>query len=123
MTGRRRTDVHCSYICMLTYFFANSRLRIASPAMPSEGDMQTDRRLSTAVLDTDLAHAAANALLATSDVPDETIEACVHDGWVWLIGSAEAPAQRAAAERAVANLPGVKGVTNLVRLKAPASTP
>jgi osmotically-inducible protein OsmY len=66
--------------------------------------------------DLDIANDVANALLRDADVPDATIGCRVHDRWVWLVGAAERHSQRVAAERAVAHIPGIKGVTNLVRL-------
>lgn len=67
--------------------------------------------------DEDLAHAVVNALIWDTEVPDKTIKARVQDRWVWLVGEAEWQYQRIAAERAVENLRGIKGVTNLVRIK------
>lgn len=67
--------------------------------------------------DEDLAHAVVNALIWDTEVPDKTIKARVQDRWVWLVGEADWQFQRMAAERAVENLGGIKGVTNLVRIK------
>lgn len=73
--------------------------------------------------DVDLAHAAANALMWDVQVPDEKVLARVEAGWVWLEGEVTWQFQSKAAERAVRNLVGVKGVTNLLKIKAIASAP
>lgn len=67
--------------------------------------------------DTDLAHAAVNALRWHIQVPDERIKMTVRDGWVTLEGEVEWQYQRSAAERAVRNLTGVTGVSNLISVK------
>ena len=73
--------------------------------------------------DTEIAHAVVQALRWDIDVPTEGIQARVDDGWVWLEGEAEWQYQRSAAERVVRHMTGVKGVTNLVRIKPRASAP
>ena len=73
--------------------------------------------------DVDLAHAAANALMWDVQVPDEKVLARVEAGWVWLEGEVTWQFQSKAAEQAVRNLVGVKGVTNLLKIKAIASAP
>jgi osmotically-inducible protein OsmY len=72
--------------------------------------------------DTDIALAAANAIDWDTDVPDKTIKLKVVNGWVTLEGKVEWYYQKAAAERTVRFLTGVKGVTNLVVL-APKVSP
>ena len=67
--------------------------------------------------DSDIAHEAVSALVADDEVPDRTIKPRVQDGWIWLVGEADGEGQRRAAMRAVENIAGVKGVTNVVRLK------
>ncbi len=66
--------------------------------------------------DTDVALAAANALKWDTEVPDDKIKTKVVNGWVTLEGHVEWYFQKAAAERAVRFLTGVKGVTNLIAL-------
>lgn len=66
--------------------------------------------------DVDIAEDAANALIRDTDVPDKTIKVRVQDRWIWLVGEAETEHQRRAAERAVENIAGVKGISNVVRL-------
>ena len=67
--------------------------------------------------DTDIAHAAIQALKWDIDVPDEKIQLRVEDGRVLLEGEVEWHYQRAAAERAIRYLYGVKSVSNLISVK------
>jgi osmotically-inducible protein OsmY len=67
--------------------------------------------------DTDVAHATAEALQRDTQVPANAVKARVDNGWVTLDGETEWNYQRSSAERAVRNLWGVKGVTNLIRIK------
>ncbi len=72
--------------------------------------------------DTDIALAAANALKWDTEVPDDKIKIKVDGGWIKLDGSVEWYYQRAAAERAVRFLTGVKGVSNLIDIKPAVSS-
>jgi osmotically-inducible protein OsmY len=72
--------------------------------------------------DTDIAHAVASALKWDVEIPDEELKARVEKGWVWLEGEVEWRFQISAAERAIRNLSGVVGVTNLIALKPRASS-
>lgn len=67
--------------------------------------------------DTDIADAVVNALRWDIQVPDDRIKAAVDDGWIDLEGEVEWQYQKWAAEGAVRNLTGVKGVTNLITVK------
>ena len=67
--------------------------------------------------DTDIARAAADALRWDALVPDDQIKVEVTNGWLTLRGEVNWEYQRHAAERAVRNLQGVKGVTNLISIK------
>ena len=67
--------------------------------------------------DTDIARAAASALEWDIAVPHQDVRVTVHQGWVTLEGKVEWQYQRSAAERAVRNLTGVRGVTDLITLK------
>jgi osmotically-inducible protein OsmY len=67
--------------------------------------------------DTDVAHSVASALRWDVEVPDDMIRARVEVGWVWLEGEVVWQFQIEATETAVRNLAGVRGVTNLLRLK------
>lgn len=68
--------------------------------------------------DADIALAAERALEWNILVPDEAIRPMVENGWITLNGRVEWEYQRRAAEVAVRNLLGVKGVTDLVEVKA-----
>jgi osmotically-inducible protein OsmY len=72
--------------------------------------------------DADIAHDAVHALMWDTEVPDKTIRVRVQDRWVWLLGEAESQHQRTAAERAVEPIRGVKGITNLVRIRTRSQT-
>ncbi len=72
--------------------------------------------------DTDLAHQVVNTLAWDTEVPFQAVKAKVDDGWVTLEGEVEWQFQRNAPERAVRYLSGVKGVSNLLKVKAHAST-
>ena len=72
--------------------------------------------------DTDVAHAAVNALAWDVEVPEDRVQVRVVSGWVTLEGTVEARYQKAAAERAVRYLTGVRGVTNLIAVTAPVSS-
>ena len=67
--------------------------------------------------DTDIAHATVNALRWDVQVPDDRLKATIEDGWIALEGDVEWQYQKWAAEGAVRNLTGVKGVTNLIAVK------
>lgn len=70
--------------------------------------------------DTGIAQAAANALEWNTRVPHERIKVTVRDGWVTLEGDVDYEFQKEAAERSIRDLTGVKGVTNLIKVIAPA---
>lgn len=67
--------------------------------------------------DTDLAHAAVNALRWNIQVPDDRIQVKVTNGWLTLEGEVEHYFQKEAADRAVRYLMGVKGLSNLIALR------
>jgi osmotically-inducible protein OsmY len=67
--------------------------------------------------DTDLAHAILNTFEWDVQVPHDRVQARIEDGWVWLEGTVDLAFQARAAERAVRNLAGVRGVTNLLQVK------
>jgi len=64
--------------------------------------------------DTDIARAAASALEWDTLVPHERIKVTVSNGWVRLEGNVGWRYEKEAAEKAVRNITGVRGVTNLV---------
>jgi len=69
--------------------------------------------------DQDIAKAAVNALEWDVWVPNKQIKVEVDDGWITLEGEVDYKYQQTAAENAVRNLIGVKGVANLINLKKP----
>ena len=71
--------------------------------------------------DADIAQAAVNTLRWTTPVPDEHIKIAVAQGWVTLEGNVDRAYQRESAEQSIRFLSGVRGVTNLLLLKAPVS--
>ena len=71
--------------------------------------------------DADIAKAALNALDWNASVPRDQIKVLVEHGRVTLKGTVEYHFQKDAAETAVRNLKGVKGVFNTVAIKPRAS--
>src|SRR4051812_28270362 len=68
--------------------------------------------------DADLAAAAVRALEWDAFVPIEKLDVTVSKGWVTLKGEVEWQYQKQDAERVVRRLAGIKGVTNLITVKA-----
>jgi osmotically-inducible protein OsmY len=68
--------------------------------------------------DPDIARAVLDALKWNIAVPHEHLRVKVEDGWVTLEGEVPWYHQKEAAERSVRFLTGVRGVLNLVTLKA-----
>lgn len=68
--------------------------------------------------DLDVARSAVNALDWNVSVPKERVIAAVSKGWVTLDGEVEWYFQKRAAEEAVRNLAGVRGVTNKITVKS-----
>ena len=77
-------------------------------------------RLPTAAqrTDADLAAAALRALEWDAFVPTDKVKVTVSNGWVTLDGEAEWEFEREDAERVVRRLTGVRGVTNLIKVKS-----
>jgi osmotically-inducible protein OsmY len=69
--------------------------------------------------DTSIATAAVTALSWNSAIPPEVIQVTVRDGWVTLNGAVPWQFQRAAAEKSIEHLYGVRGVSNSIVVKAP----
>lgn len=69
--------------------------------------------------DSDIAREAGDALNKTVVVPTGCVKAAIHDHVVTLTGSVGWEYQRHAAQRAVAGVAGVKGVSNRINLKPP----
>lgn len=72
--------------------------------------------------DTEIAHAAKQALDWNVLVPPDAIQLKVEDGLVTLSGAVEWDYQRKAAERSVRTLHGVRGVVDLVVVRAHAKS-
>ena len=68
--------------------------------------------------DADIAAAATRALEWDTLVPVDKLDITVSKGWVTLKGEVEWQYQKQDAERVVRRLTGVKGVTNLITVKA-----
>jgi osmotically-inducible protein OsmY len=84
-------------------------------------DLEVQPQTPEAKTDTELANAVLSALAWHVAVPHEQIQVRVSRGWVTLEGQVNLQFQRAAAEQAVQQLAGVRGVTNLITI-APAAT-
>jgi osmotically-inducible protein OsmY len=67
--------------------------------------------------DADIAAAALHALEWDAMVPVEKLEVTVSKGWVTLSGELEWQFQKGDAERVVRRLAGVRGVSNLIKVK------
>lgn len=67
--------------------------------------------------DPEIARNAVLALQTHVNVPDDRIKITVKNGWVMLEGTVDWRYQKIAAEAAVRNLTGIKGVNNQVEIK------
>jgi osmotically-inducible protein OsmY len=65
-----------------------------------------------------LAKAILDVFRWNAQIPDEVLKVTVQNGWVELTGEVEWNYQRSATERAVRGLTGVRGITNLITIKA-----
>jgi len=81
-------------------------------------ELEVRPRVGAQRTDTDIARAVVDALAWDIAVPDEEISTRVSGGWVTLEGEVNLQFQRAAAERAVSRLAGVRGVTNFITIKS-----
>jgi osmotically-inducible protein OsmY len=73
--------------------------------------------------DADIAEAALHALKWDAFVPEDSVKVKVSNGWVTLEGEVEYQYQRNDAEWAVRRLTGVRGVTNLIKVRPQAASP
>ena len=80
-------------------------------------DIQVRLPGSSERTDADLAAAARRALEWNTLVPADRVRITVSSGFVTLEGDVDWQYERDAAERSVRNLVGVKGVSNLIRVK------
>ncbi len=67
--------------------------------------------------DAEIARRAADVLKWNVLVPSDRVTVKVENGWLTLRGEVLHDYQRRAAERAVRNLPGVRGISNLIAVK------
>jgi len=77
----------------------------------------------TEVSDTEIARAAVNALDWNASVPRGSLQVVVAHGWITLEGTVQFHYERVAAEFAVRGITGAKGVTNLISVKPPHTSP
>jgi osmotically-inducible protein OsmY len=73
--------------------------------------------------DTEIARAAVNALDWNASLPQGRVTLIVSHGWVTLEGTVQFHYEKVAADYAVRGLKGVKGVTNLISVKPPQTSP
>ena len=67
--------------------------------------------------DPDITHAAVSALQWSTSVPEDRLKVKVERGWLTLQGDVDWYYQKEAAERAVRQLTGVRGVSNLIAVR------
>jgi len=67
--------------------------------------------------DPEIAQAAITALDWNTSIPRNRIKVLVENGWVTLDGTVEFHFQKNAAESAIRNLKGVKGISNMISIK------
>jgi osmotically-inducible protein OsmY len=72
---------------------------------------------SSARTDTEIAHAAVNALKWNTEVPSDRLKVVVEAGWVTLSGEVDYQFQKNAADEVVRCLTGVTGMSNAVIVK------
>jgi osmotically-inducible protein OsmY len=84
-------------------------------------DIVIEPPASAARSDAEIAEAAVAALRAHVSVPMERIRVWVRDGWLSLEGEVAQWYQKSAAETALSSLPGVRGISNGIRINADTS--
>jgi osmotically-inducible protein OsmY len=72
--------------------------------------------------DPQIAQVVVNALEQRTTVPHDRIKVTVRSGWVTLEGDIEWKYQSEVADAVVRDLRGVKGISNLLKVRAPVST-
>lgn len=82
-------------------------------------DIEVRLAFSSERQDPQIAEDAVRALQTNILVPADKIQVVVSKGWITLKGDVEWQFERREAERAVRNIRGVKGVTNLIVVKPP----
>lgn len=86
-------------------------------------DIEVTTSPSTSKNDPEIALAIKNALTWHSAVNEDQIELKVDDGWVYLDGTVEWDYMKRAAENAVTNISGVRGITNRIKVSEKAVDP
>jgi osmotically-inducible protein OsmY len=81
-------------------------------------DIEVKLPISAERTDAEIAAAALHALKWDAMIPDDQVKVTVSKGWVTLDGDVTWQFERDDAERVVRRLTGVKGVTNLLRVKS-----
>ncbi len=66
--------------------------------------------------DTEIAQAALDTLKWNTSIPDERLKLKVENGWVTLEGTVDWQFQKNAAENAIRDISGVKGVSDLIAI-------
>ena len=72
--------------------------------------------------DSEIAQAASSALRWNSLVPDDLVKVEVEDGWITLTGELPWTYQIKSAEKCVRPLVGVRGLSNMIKLKPQVNT-
>jgi osmotically-inducible protein OsmY len=80
-------------------------------------DIEVKLPLSAERTDPDIAAAALHALKWDAFIPDDQVKVTVSKGWITLDGEVNWQFERDDAERVVRRLTGVRGVTNLIKVK------
>jgi osmotically-inducible protein OsmY len=86
-------------------------------------DIEVRIPVSAERTDADIALAVSRAIEWDAMVPPDKVKVTVSRGWVTLEGEVEWQFEKEAAERAVRRITGVRGVTNLIRLKPATPSP
>ena len=86
-------------------------------------DLEVKIAPTTAKTDVEIATAVKNALTWHSAVNEDQIEIKVDEGWVYLEGVVEWDYMKKAAEKAISDLVGVRGVTNRIKVSSKAVEP
>jgi osmotically-inducible protein OsmY len=84
-------------------------------------DIEVKLPSSSERTDADIAKAAIQALEWDAFIPIDKVRVTVEKGWITLDGEVDWQFQRLDADRVVRRLTGVKGVTNLIKVKPHAS--
>ncbi len=81
-------------------------------------DIEVKLPVSAERTDADIAAAAVRALEWDAMIPNDQVKVTVSKGWVTLDGEVNWQFERDDAERVVRRLTGVRGVTNLIKVKS-----